>query len=72
MRKGNCFDNSLMENFFEIMKNEMFYGYEYEFKSLDQLKKEMIKYIDYYNKNRITLKLKDYLLYSIDNNPIYS
>ena len=50
----------------------MFYGHEYEFKSLDQLKKEMIKYIDYYNKSRITVKLKDYLLYSIDNNPIYS
>ena len=47
-----------MENFFEIMKNEMFYGHEYEFKSLDQLKKEMIKYIDYYNKSRITVKLK--------------
>lgn len=40
------------------MKNEMFYGHEYEFKSLDQLKKEMIKYIDYYNKSRITVKLK--------------
>ncbi len=59
-------------DFFETMKNEMFYGHEYEFKSLDQLKKEMIKYIDYYNKSRITVKLKDYLLYSIDNNPIYS
>ena len=59
-------------DFFEIMKNEMFYGPEYEFKSLDQLKKEMIKYIDYYNKSRITVKLKDYLLYSIDNSPIYS
>ena len=59
-------------DFFETMKNEMFYGHEYEFKSLDQLKKEMIKYIDYYNKSRITLKLKDYLLYSIDNSPIYS
>ncbi len=47
-----------MEIFFEIMKNEMFYGHEYEFKSLDQLKKEMIKYIDYYNKSRITVKLK--------------
>lgn len=23
-RKGNCFDNSLMENFFGKMKNEMF------------------------------------------------
>ncbi len=34
-RKGNCLDNSLMENFFRILKNEMFYGHEYEFKSLD-------------------------------------
>ena len=57
-RKGNCLDNSLMENFFGIMKNEMFYGHEYEFKSLDQLEKEMIKYIEYYNKDRITVKLK--------------
>jgi len=57
-RKGNCLDNSLMENFFGIMKNEMFYGHEYEFKSLDDLEQEMIKYIDYYNNNRITVKLK--------------
>ena len=57
-RKGNCLDNSLMENFFGVMKNEMFYGHEYEFESLDQLKDAMIKYIDYYNKNRITVKLK--------------
>lgn len=57
-RKGNCLDNSLMENFFGVMKNEMFYGHEYEFESLEQLKDEMVKYIDYYNKNRITVKLK--------------
>lgn len=57
-RKGNCLDNSLMENFFGVMKNEMFYGHEYEFESLDQLKEAMIRYIDYYNKSRITVKLK--------------
>ena len=57
-RKGNCLDNSLMENFFGIMKNEMFYGHEYEFNSLDQLEQEMIKYIEYYNKDRIIVKLK--------------
>lgn len=57
-RKGNCLDNSMMENFFGIMKNEMFYGYEHEFELLVRLKKEMIKYIDYYNKSRITVKLK--------------
>lgn len=57
-RKGNCLDNSLMENFFGIMKNEMFYGHEYEFESLEQLEKAMIEYIEYYNKERITIKLK--------------
>ena len=27
-RKGNCMDNSIMESFFGIMKNEMFYGHD--------------------------------------------
>ena len=57
-RKGNCLDNSVMENFFGKMKNEMFYGHEYEFKSLDHLKKEMEEYITYYNEKRIQVKLK--------------
>lgn len=35
--KGNCLDNSPMENFFGKMKNEMFYGHEYEFETLEQL-----------------------------------
>ncbi len=38
-RKGNCLDNSPMENFFGVMKNEMFYGHEYESKLLDELEK---------------------------------
>lgn len=57
-RKGNCLDNSPMENFFGIMKNEMFYGHEYEFDTLDELEKAMIEYIDYYNNERITEKTK--------------
>ena len=57
-RKGNCLDNSVIENFFGKMKNEMFYGHEYEFESLEQLKKEMEEYIKYYNEKRITVKLK--------------
>lgn len=57
-RKGNCLDNSPMENFFGRMKNEMFYGNEYEFKSLDELKIAMEAYIEYYNTQRITTKLK--------------
>ena len=55
------FDNELerkMEQFFGKMKNEMFYGHENEFKSLDELYKAMVDYIDYYNNKRITVKLK--------------
>ena len=55
-RKGNCLDNSPMENFFGVMKNEMFYGHEYEFKSLGELEKAIIDYIDYYNSERIMEK----------------
>ena len=47
-----------MENFFGKMKNEMFYGHEYEFESLDQLETEMHQYIKYYNEERIQVKLK--------------
>lgn len=57
-RKGNCLDNSPMENFFGRMKTEMFYGKEYSFDSLEELKIAMDEYIDYYNKQRITVKLK--------------
>jgi transposase InsO family protein len=57
-RKGNCLDNSLIENFFGIMKREMFYGHQYEFQSLEDLKTSMEQYIDYYNNQRITTKLK--------------
>lgn len=55
-RKGNCMDNSLMENFFGIMKNEMYYGYEYQ--SIDELKEAMEEYILYYNTERISVKRK--------------
>ena len=57
-RKGNCMDNGIMENFFGKMKNEMFYGHEYEFETLDQLKQAMEEYITYYNEKRIKVKLK--------------
>lgn len=55
-RKGNCMDNSLMENFFGIMKNEMYYNYEYN--SIDDLEKAMHEYIEYYNTERINIKRK--------------
>jgi transposase InsO family protein len=55
-RKGNCYDNSVMENFFGIMKSEFLYIKEFE--SVEHFKVELQKYINYYNTKRIKAKLK--------------
>ncbi len=49
-RKGNCLDNAIIENFFGILKSELFYLKKYT--SIVQLKKEIKEYIDYYNNDR--------------------
>ena len=54
-RKGNCYDNSVMENFFGILKQEMYYGTVYY--SYEELKETIEKYIIYYNEQRIKQKL---------------
>ena len=54
-RKGNCLDNAVMENFFSIIKSELYYLHK--FTSIEVLRKEIIEYIDYYNNQRIKLKL---------------
>ena len=54
-RKGNCLDNSPMENFFAILKQEMYYGNT--FHSYDELKMAIENYIMYYNTKRIKEKL---------------
>ena len=54
-RKRNCYDNSLMENFFGILKQEMYYGNT--FYSFDELKNAIEKYIVYYNEQRIKCSL---------------
>ena len=48
----------LMESFFGILKSEMFYGYEKNFRSLEDLEEAIVDYIDYYNNKRIKVKLK--------------
>ena len=55
-RKGNCLDNAIMENFFGLLKSELLYLREFE--SIDEFKKELESYIDYYNTKRIKGKLK--------------
>jgi transposase InsO family protein len=49
-RKGNCLDNAIIENFFGILKSELFYLKKYN--SIDQLKNEIDEYIKYYNNDR--------------------
>lgn len=54
-RKGNCYDNSVMENFFGLLKQEMYYGITYY--SFEELKEAIERYIMYYNEKRIKEKL---------------
>ena len=55
-RKGNCLDNSCAENFFGLLKSELFYVKEYT--SIEELEIDIIEYINYYNNSRIKCKLK--------------
>jgi putative transposase len=54
-RKGNCLDNSPMENFFGLLKQEMYHGVKYE--TYEQLKAAIEDYMKYYNNKRIKQKL---------------
>lgn len=69
-RKGNCLDNAVIENFFGIIKSELFYLNKYN--NIDELKKDIKEYINYYNHDRIKLNLKGmspikYRAHHIDN-----
>lgn len=55
-RKGNCFDNAIMESFFGTMKSELLYLQK--FKCMEDFKKALKGYIEYYNNSRIKLRLK--------------
>ncbi|MDO4680650.1 MAG: IS3 family transposase [Aerococcus sp.] len=54
-RKGNCHDNAVMENFFGLLKQEIYYGVTYC--SYEELKPVIEDYIRYYNEDRIKEKL---------------
>jgi putative transposase len=55
-RKGNCYDNCVIENFFGLLKTE-FYNNQ-SFSSVEDFKIELAEYIEYYNHRRIKVKLK--------------
>jgi len=50
-RKGKCLDNNVMENFFGLLKQEIYYGRVYH--SYEELKTAIEKYIVYYSERRI-------------------
>lgn len=54
-RKGNCLDNAVIENFFGILKSELFYLKK--FTSINELRTDIAEYINYYNNDRIKLNL---------------
>ena len=54
-RKGNCLDNSMMENFFGLMKSELLYLQNWN--TLDEFEAALDEYIEYYNNDRIKLRL---------------
>lgn len=55
-RKGNCYDNSIMENFFGRLKVEMFIDENFE--SVNAFIEKLEEYIFFYNNKRVSLKLK--------------
>lgn len=57
-RKGNCYDNCIMETFFGRLKNEMYYGCEKKYTSFEVFAAAIEEYINYYNNERIQEKTK--------------
>ena len=55
-RKATCLDNAVAENFFSLLKTELLYLQD--FHSIEHLRREIEAYIEYYNKQRIKLRLR--------------
>lgn len=49
-RKGNCYDNAFAESFFHSLKTELDHKV---FENFEEAKKEIFKYINWYNKERL-------------------
>ena len=57
-RKGNCYDNCIMETFFGRLKNELYYGCEKDYLFFESFSDAVKDYINYYNNKRIQAKTK--------------
>ena len=67
-RKGNCYDNCIMETFFGRLKNEMFYGFEKQYASFASFSAVIANYIHDYNNERIK-KQNGCLLLNTEKHP---
>ena len=56
-RRGNYYDNAVIESFFAILKSACFYSRTYH--SIDELQAEIEEYLVYYNQNELNLVSKD-------------
>ena len=54
--KGNCLDNTVIENFFGLLKSELLYLQNFD--SMEHFKGELTDYLDYYDNRRAKAKLK--------------
>lgn len=54
-RKGNCYDNAVIENFFGLLKSEFFHNAI--FVSVEDFQSKLTDYLNYYNNDRIKGKL---------------
>lgn len=54
--KATCLDNAVAENFFSLLKTELLYLQD--FHSIEHLRREIEAYIEYYNNQRIKLRLR--------------
>ena len=57
-RKGNCYDNSVMETFFGGLKTEIYDGFEKKYSSFNAFAASIEEYINYYNNRKIQKKTK--------------
>ena len=55
-RKGNCYDNAVIENFFSHLKTEMYHGET--FSNIKEFTNAIDEYINWYNNQRLQERLK--------------
>lgn len=56
-RRGNCWDNAVIESFHSNLKSEEFQYVKFNSMSLDKVREKVGQYIKYYNEERIQEKL---------------